>query len=144
LTITDSNPERVQSDEALRELLARAKTIAVVGASEKPWRDSHGIAQFLLARGYTIYPVNPSYSMVLGMQCFPDLQSIPESVDIVDVFRRSEAAVTVAREAVSIGAKALWLQLGVISEEASSIASKAGLHVVMDRCIAVEFRRLGL
>ncbi|HTX17361.1 MAG TPA: CoA-binding protein [Bacteroidota bacterium] len=129
-------------DAGLRELLSSAATIAVVGASPKPWRDSGSIAQFLAGKGYRVYPVNPKYEEVLGLKCFPDLKSVPEKIDIVDVFRRPEEVDAVVDEAIAVGAKSVWLQLGVINEVAAAKAESAGLKVVMDRCIAVEHRAL--
>jgi len=132
----------ISDDTGLRELLASASTIAVVGASPKPWRDSGSIAQYLAGKGYRVYPVNPKYREVLGMHCYPDLKSVPAKIDIVDVFRRPEEVETVVEEAIAVGAKALWLQLGVVNEEAAAKAEAAGLKVVMDRCIAIEHRAL--
>jgi len=129
-------------DAGLRELLSSAATIAVVGASPKPWRDSGSIAQFLAGKGYRVYPVNPKYEEVLGLKCFPDLKSVPEKIDIVDVFRRPGEVDAVVDEAIAVGAKSVWLQLGVINEVAAAKAESAGLKVVMDRCIAVEHRAL--
>ena len=129
-------------DAGLRELLSSAATIAVVGASPKPWRDSGSIARFLAGKGYRVYPVNPKYEEVLGLKCFPDLKSVPEKIDIVDVFRRPEEVDAVVDEAIAVGAKSVWLQLGVINEVAAAKAESAGLKVVMDRCIAVEHRAL--
>ena len=129
-------------DAGLRELLSSAATIVVVGASPKPWRDSGSIAQFLAGKGYRVYPVNPKYEEVLGLKCFPDLKSVPEKIDIVDVFRRPGEVDAVVDEAIAVGAKSVWLQLGVINEVAAAKAESAGLKVVMDRCIAVEHRAL--
>lgn len=114
----------------------------MVGASEKPWRDSNRIAQYLLDKGYTVYPVNPAYESVLGLKCYPDLRSVPGSIDIVDIFRRSDAVLPIVEEAIKVGAKAIWMQSGVVNHEAAERALNAGLIVVMDRCIAVDHRRL--
>ncbi|KAB2924353.1 MAG: CoA-binding protein [Bacteroidetes bacterium] len=130
------------TDDELRTLLTSAKTIAVVGASPKPWRDSGAIADFLMKRGYTVYPVNPRYTDVLGVRCYPDLKSLPGPVDIVDIFRNPDEAEAAVDEAVAAGAKAVWMQLGVVNEAAARKAEAAGLAVVMDRCIAVEHRAL--
>lgn len=132
----------VDDDLAIRQLLKQARTIAVVGASEKPWRDSHRIASFLIQKGYEVYPVNPRYRTVLGLKCYPDLAALPEPVDIVDVFRRSEAVPEVVDAAVATNAKAVWLQLGVIHEAAALKAEQSGILVVMDRCILVDHQRL--
>lgn len=129
-------------DEELKQLLTESKTIAVVGASPKPWRDSGSIADFLNKKGYKIFPVNPKYEEVLGMKCYPDLKSIPEKIDIVDIFRNPDEVEPVIDEAIAVRAKAVWMQLGVVNEAAASAAGKAGLKVVMDRCIAVEHRAL--
>ncbi|MGE5926531.1 MAG: CoA-binding protein [Gemmatimonadota bacterium] len=131
------------TDEALGELLASARTIAIVGASANPGRPAHGVMKFLLRRGYRVVPVTPAASQVLGEQAYPSLAEIPDAVDIVDVFRRAEAVPAIADEAVAIGARALWLQLGIVSEEAARRAAAAGLTVVMDRCIAETAHALG-
>jgi predicted CoA-binding protein len=130
------------NDKAIEKILRDAKTIAVVGASPKPGRDSGPIALFLGSRGYTVFPVNPLYQEVLGMKCYPSLNEIGSAVDIVDVFRRPEELMPIVDEAIAAGTKSLWLQLGVVNEEAAAKAERAGLTVVMDRCIAVEYRRL--
>ncbi len=132
----------LQSDEQLKKLLTDSKTIAVVGASPKPWRDSGSIAEYLKGKGYTVYPVNPQYQEVLGMKCYPDLASIPATIDIVDIFRNPDDVEPIIDEAISTGAKAVWMQLGVVNERAAAKAERAGLAVVMDRCIAVEHRAL--
>jgi len=126
------------SREEIKSWLESAGNIAVVGLSDKPDRESHMVAKALQERGYRIIPVNPNVTEVLGEKSYPNLSAIPEPVDIVDVFRRSDQVVPIAEEAVKIGAKVLWLQLGVINEEAARIASEGGLRVVMDRCIKVE------
>jgi predicted CoA-binding protein len=129
-------------DEVLKKVLAESKTIAIVGASPKPWRDSGRIAQFLQRHGYTIFPVNPLYEEVFGMKCYPDLRSIPARVDIVDIFRNPEFVLPIVEEAIQIGAKTIWMQLGVVNEDAARLAREAGLNVIMDRCIAVEHRHV--
>lgn len=126
------------SREQIKSWLENAGNIAVVGLSDNPERTSHMVAKAMQDRGYRIIPVNPKVPEVLGETCYPSLSAIPEPVDIVNVFRRSDQVVPIAEEAVKIGAKVLWLQLGVINEEAARIASEGGLHVVMDRCIKVE------
>ena len=121
------------------DLLAAAGNIAVVGLSDKTDRTSYMVAAAMQARGYRIIPVNPAVQgSILGETCYASLADIPEPVDIVNVFRRSEFCADIAREAVAIGAKTLWLQLGVVNEEAAGIAAAAGLNVIMDRCIKVE------
>jgi uncharacterized protein len=130
------------TDDELRKLLSSARTIALVGASSNPDRPAHGVMKFLLRRGFHVIPVSPGESDVLGQQAHPALSAITEPVDIVDVFRRAEATPGIADEAVSIGARALWLQLGIVSEEAARRATSGGLTVVMDRCIAEATRDL--
>ncbi len=132
----------IEDDRIVERILRKAKTIAVVGASPKPWRDSGSIAQFLAGRGYTVLPVNPAYNDVLGMKCYPDLASTGSSIDIVDIFRRPEEVLAIIDEAIAIGASTVWMQLEVVNEEAAKRAEEAGLNVIMDRCIAVEHRRL--
>jgi predicted CoA-binding protein len=126
------------NDPAVVELLSSAKTIAIAGLSDNPDRPSYGVAQYLQQHGYRIIPVNPAIDSVLGEKSFASLADIPEKVDLVDVFRRSEFVPDLADEAIAIGARCLWLQLGVIHEEAAQKARDAGLLVVMDRCLAVE------
>jgi len=129
-------------DAVLRDLLRSRPVIALVGASIRPERPSHSVMATLLEAGYEVIPVNPSNREVLGRTCYPDLESIPVAVDLVDVFRRAEATPEVARSAIAKRARVLWLQLGVVNREAQRIASEAGLIVVMDRCLAVEHHRL--
>jgi len=129
-------------DDGIRQLIADARTIAVVGASPKPFRDSGAIAEYLSRQGYTVYPVNPKYTEILGMPCYPNLRSIPEPVDIVDVFRNPDDLDGVIEDAIFSNAKSVWLQLNVVNEPAARKAEAAGLRVVMDKCIAVEHRRL--
>jgi predicted CoA-binding protein len=124
-------------DERIRALLMDANTIAVVGASSKPDRPSHGIMRKLQLAGYHVIPVNPNETTVLGEKAYPSLSAIPEKVDIVDVFRRADSTPAIAAEAVAIGAKVLWLQQGIVNDEAAAKASSAGLTVIMDRCIGV-------
>ena len=119
-----------------------SKTIAVVGASPKPWRDSGSIGQYLIHKGYEVFPVNPKYEEVLGKKCYPDLKSVPKEIDIVDIFRNPDEVEQIIDEAIAVKAKTVWMQLGVVNEKASSKAEKAGLQVVMDHCIAVEHSRL--
>jgi predicted CoA-binding protein len=128
--------------ERLRILTAN-RTIAMVGLSADPMRPSHFAAIYMQSEGYDIIPVNPRYAgqTILGQTVYASLEEIPRPVDIVDVFRRSSEAPGIARSAVDIGAKVLWLQLGVINEEAARIAREAGLEVVMDRCVKIEHAR---
>jgi predicted CoA-binding protein len=129
-------------DQVLRAILAARPAIALVGASSRTGRPSHEVMRRLLAQRYPVIPVNPNESQVLGLACYPDLRSIPRRIGLVDVFRRAEACPEVARAAVEVGARALWLQSGVVSDEAAAIARAAGLLVVMDRCTMVEHDRL--
>jgi predicted CoA-binding protein len=135
----------VLSDAEARAVLASARRIALVGASSKRHRPSYGVFEYLVEQGYECVPVNPHEHEVLGVPAFATLVEAVEAtgpVDIVDVFRRSEECVPHALEAVEVGARCLWLQLGVVNWEAAQIASAAGLGVVMDRCTAIEHRRL--
>ncbi len=126
----------------LRRILKGSRTIAVVGLSADWFRPSYFAAKYMQEHGYRVIPVNPKYSEILGERCYPDLRSIPETVDIVDVFRKSEDCLPIAQEATAIGAKTLWLQIGVINEDARKIAEGAGLSVVMNRCVKIEYARL--
>jgi predicted CoA-binding protein len=130
------------SDREIRQILETAKTIAVVGLSDNPERESHRVARYLQSTGYRIIPVNPMVREVLGEKSYESLAEIPEPVDVVDVFRKPEAVVPIAREAIDIGAGTLWLQQGIVNQEAADLAEAAGLQVVMDRCMMVEHRRL--
>ena len=130
------------SDDELRSFLRSRPVIAVVGASRKPERPSHHVMADLIAAGYEVIPVHPAHPEVLGRRTYPSLAAIPGRVDLVDVFRRSEFTPDVARQAVAKGARMLWLQVGVVSEEARRIAEAGGLAVVMDRCLSVEHYRL--
>jgi uncharacterized protein len=129
-------------DEAIKALLSRPQTVAVVGCSPSPQRDSHRIAQLLRIRGHRVIPVNPGHQTILGETCYASLRDIPEQVDMVDIFRRSEHVAPIVDEAIEAGAKIVWMQLGVIDERAAAKAQHAGLTVVMDRCPAIEYRRL--
>jgi len=126
---------RNPATDEIRTLLTNANTIAIVGASSSPEKASHGIMKKLMRAGYRVIPVNPREKEVLGQKAYPSLTDIPDRVDIVDVFRRSEDTPPIADEAVKIGAKALWLQTGISSDEAASRAAAGGLTVVMDACI---------
>jgi predicted CoA-binding protein len=126
----------------LRRILTRYRTLAVVGLSANWYRPSFFAAKYMLDHGYRVIPVNPTYPEVLGRRCYPDLESIPEKVDIVDCFRKPNEMVPLARSAVAIGAKVLWMQLGIRNDEAARIATDAGLDVVMNRCVKIEHARL--
>ena len=130
----------------LRRILTRSRTIAVVGLSANWYRPSYFAAKYMQDFGYRIIPVNPSYAEVMGERCFPDLvaarKAIAAPIDIVDCFRKSEDIPPIARDAVAIGAKVLWMQLGIRNDEAAKIATDAGLDVVMNRCVKIERARL--
>ena len=147
-------PDPAAADALMRRMLTESRTIAVVGASPRPDRPSHGVLRTLVAAGWQILPINPMPEAlrdgVAGLPCFPTLSaaaaSLPagERIDLVDVFRRSEECEEIAREAVAIGARGLWLQLGVISPAAAQIANEASMLFVQDRCPAIEMPRLGI
>ena len=128
---------------AIKTLLTTARTIAVVGLSPKESRPINMVARYLIEAGYTVIPVNPGQEKILGLDCYPDLSAIPTPVDIVDIFRRSEDVPPIVAEAIAIGAKAIWMQEGVIHAEAAQTAKAAGLVVVMDRCIKTMHHDLG-
>jgi len=130
------------STARLRRILAEYRSIAVVGLSAQPHRPSHEVALYMRSQGYRIIPVNPAYTEVLGERCHASLEQVPEPVDIVDVFRRTEEVLPVARQAIAIGARCFWQQLGVLNEAADQLVREAGLEAVMDRCIKIEHARL--
>jgi predicted CoA-binding protein len=125
-------------NQNIPSILKSAKNIAIIGISDKPNRASHSIGLYLVRAGYNIFPVNPNLKQVLGLKCFNNLSEIKESIDIVDIFRRPEYVTPIAKEAIQISAKTIWMQAGIINEEAASMALDAGLNVIMDRCIKVE------
>src|SRR5580700_129263 len=125
-------------DESIAKILASAKTIAVVGLSGKPYRSSFGASETLQSSGYRIFPVNPKEIEVLGEKCYARLEDIPEKIDIVDIFRRSEFVPEIVDAAIRIGARAIWMQEGVEDEPSAERARRAGLFVIMDNCIAKE------
>ncbi len=126
----------------IEEILKGSRVIAVVGLSPNPYRPSHEVARYLKENGYRIIPVNPTVEEVMGERSYPDLVSIPERVDVVDIFRRSEEVPPIVEEAIKIGAWAVWMQEGVVNEAAAARARQAGLMVVMDRCMLKEHERL--
>jgi len=128
--------------ETLRRILATSKVIAVVGLSADWYRPSFFAAKYMQEHGYRVIPVNPRYPEILGEKCFASLADIPERIDIVDVFRKTSDVMPIARQAVSIGAKVLWQQLGVVNQEADRFAREHGLDSVMDRCVKIEHARL--
>ncbi len=128
--------------KSVEEILKQGKTIAVVGLSPKPERDSHRVAKYLKSQGYRIIPVNPMTDQVLREKSYSDLKSVPEKIDVVDIFRKSEDVPSIVDEAIDIGASAVWMQLGIINEEAATKAGNAGLTVIMDKCMEVEHKLL--
>ena len=128
--------------EQLRRILKNSPTVAIVGLSADWMRPSYFAAKYLQEHGYRVIPVNPKYQEILGERCYPDLRSIPEAVDVVDVFRKSADCLAIAQDAIAIGARTLWLQIGVVNPEAAALAEQAGLEVIMDRCMKIEYARL--
>jgi predicted CoA-binding protein len=133
---------RNPSDDVIRDILAQTRRIAVVGCSPNPGRDSHRIARLLIDKGHDVVPVNPRARQVLDRVCFPSLRDVPGPIEMVDVFRRSEHVAELVEQAIEKRAKILWTQLGVGDERAAARAQAAGITVVMDRCPAIEYRRL--
>lgn len=133
-------------DQDIADVLKQVKTIALVGASDNPGRPSYGVMAYLQSQGYQVTPVSPKLAgqTLLGQQVYARLEDIPHPIDMVDVFRNAQAAYGVAQEAIAIGAKVLWLQIGVINEQAAVLAREAGIKVIMDRCPKIEIPRLGL
>lgn len=125
----------------MEDILTRYRRVAVVGLSPRPDRPSHEVALYLKGHGYEIVPVNPTATQILGLRCYPDLRSIPGPVEVVNIFRRSEEAGPIVDEAIAIGAKAVWMQDGVVNEGAAAKARQAGLKVVMDQCMMREHHR---
>ena len=133
----------LHSDIYIKEILEEVKTIALVGASSNPEKDSYKVMKFLLEKNYVVYPVNPNEkgNSILGQYCYGDLQSIEFPVDMVEIFRKSEEGLGIAKEAINIGSKVLWTQLGIIDNEAFKMAKSNGLKVVMDRCPKIELKK---
>ncbi len=134
LIMTDTNE--------IRRIFLEIQTVAMVGLSANWYRPSYFAAKYLIDHGYRVIPVNPNYKEILGEVCYPDLASIPEKVDVVDLFQRAEKTPDLARQAIQIGAKVVWLQLGIVNEEAEGIVYKAGLKYVDDRCMKIEHSRI--
>jgi len=132
------------SETYIQEILNEVKTIAIVGASSNHQRDSYKVMESLIEHGYQIFPINPNEqgNFILGQLCYSDLTSVPKKVDMVDVFRAKDAVIGVTREAIQIGAKVLWTQLGIINEEALELGKDAGLKVIMNRCPKIELEKL--
>lgn len=137
MNVTTSDPELLQ-------IYAAAETIAVVGASTNPEKPSHTVPAFLQRQGYRIVPVSPAATEIFGEKAYPSLAEVPDPVDVVDVFRPAAETVDIARQAVAAGAKVLWLQEGIVSDEAAEVAIAGGLRVVMGICIGATYQRLGL
>lgn len=134
--------DKINSTEAIKKILDECRTIAVVGLSSNPGRASNSVSGYMRQQGYKIIPVNPREEKVFGEQAYPTLADVPQKIDLVDIFRRSEEAGAVVDEAIKVGAKAVWLQEGVVDEDAAQRAHDAGLLVVMDRCILKEHIRM--
>jgi predicted CoA-binding protein len=130
------------NNQAIRNILDSYKAVAMVGLSGNWYRPSFFAAKYLLEHGFQVIPVNPNYQEILGQKCYPDLASIPQHVDIVDLFQRSDQVLQFVQPIIDMQAKVLWLQLGIINEEAAAQAEGAGLQVVMDRCMKIEYARL--
>ena len=136
-------PDFINCDAAqLRQILDQNRRVAIVGLSANWYRPSYFMAKYLLDHDYQVFPVNPRYEEVLGLTCYPDLESLPEPVDVVNCFRRSEEIPAIADSAIQIGAKVLWMQLGIYNDEAARKAHSAGLQIVADRCMKIEYARL--
>jgi len=134
-------PEFNPEDEEIREILEKNRTIAVVGLSPDPGKDSHRVAKYLKEHGYHIVPVNPKVEEILGEKCYLSLKDIPIPVDLVDIFRKIEAIPAVVDEAITIGAKVVWMQLGLAENQSAKRAMAAGLKVVMNKCLKIEHNR---
>jgi len=132
----------MNDDQVMKDILLSAKTIASVGLSSNPGKESYGIVQYLKSQGYRIIPVNPTADEILGEKSYPDLESVPEEIDVVQVFRKSEDVPPVVDSAIKVGAKVVWMQEGIVNEEAAQKAREAGLQVVMDACMRGTHRRL--
>ncbi len=126
----------------IRDILQQATTIAVIGLSPKQERPSNMVANYLINAGFTVIPVNPGHNSIMGLKCYPDLVSIPLPIDIVDIFRKSEDVLPIAKQAIEIGASTIWMQQGIVNHEAADIARKSKLKVIMDRCIKVDHASL--
>lgn len=131
------------NEKYLREILKSVKTIAIVGASNNPKRDSYKVMKDLIKNGFVVFPINPNLkdSLILNRKCYPDLISVKEKIDMVDIFRNKEAIMDVTKEAIKINAKILWMQLDIIHEKAAKIAEKSGIKVVMNRCPKIELAK---
>ncbi len=137
------SPLQNAGDDEVRAILSSYRTVAVVGLSDKPHRDSHRVAAYLKRAGYRVIPVNPMVTGVLGEKAYPSLRDVPEAIEIVDVFRRAEAVPAIVDDAIAVGAKVVWMQDGIVHNEAAEKARAAGLQVVMSKCMLREHSRLG-
>jgi len=135
-------PEGQLTEEEVANILRDARTVAVVGISQKEERDSNKVAKYLKEHGYRVIPVNPGCKEVLGEKCYPNLESVPEHIDVVDIFRSVDAIPGIVDEAVSVKAGAVWMQLGLVHNEAAEKARCAGLRVVMNKCMKIEHSRM--
>ena len=134
-------PQHNPASEEIKGILEKYKTVAVVGVSAKTHRDSYQVAKFLKEHGYKMIPVNPKYDALLSEKCYPSLLEVEDSVDIVDIFRRPDAVKKIVQQAIQIGAKVIWMQVGIVNNDAAKEALNAGLEVVMSRCMMVEYSR---
>ncbi|WP_456406917.1 CoA-binding protein [Caldithrix abyssi] len=134
--------QKVNKD--IDQILKNYRRVAVVGVSDKPYRPSYDITRYLLNRGFTVFPVNPKLEKVLDAPCYPSLKAVPGPIEIVNIFRRPEFVLPIVEEAIEVGARVIWMQLGVANEEAARLALDAGLQVVMDACIKVELAYRGI
>lgn len=139
--LSEADRIKYQNPAVIRDVLSTTKTVAMVGLSPKSERPSYFVASYLQSEGYRVIPVNPRATEILGEKAYPDLNSIPFPIDLVDVFRQPEECLEVAKQAIAIGAKTLWLQLRVINLEAAQLAADAGLNVIVDRCVKIEHGR---
>lgn len=132
----------MSDDKQLIDILQNSQNIAVIGLSSDEEKASNRVARYLIDNGYTIFPVNPSETSILGLPCYPDLASIPEKIDIVDIFRRSEYILPIVQQAVAQNCRTVWMQLGIANAEAAAVATQNGLNVIQDKCIKIEHTRL--
>ena len=132
-----------KSNDNIKEILKKIETIAIVGASDKPERDSFKVMQFLIERGYKVFPINPNLQnkIILNQKCLSSLNMVDKKIDMVDIFRQKDAVMEITKEAIAIGAKVLWTQLNIVDHEAAEIAEKAGLKVIMNRCPKIELSK---
>jgi hypothetical protein len=133
---------KLSDQKKIRQILKNSKRIAVVGISEKPDKPSYEVADFLMKNGFEIIPVNPKYDSVLAQKCYPSLLEVPGNVDIVDIFLRPEHILPVVEQAIKIKTKVIWMQLGIINTDAALLAEKAGIDVIMDQCLKIQYQTL--